>query len=111
MRVPFVDLKAQYESLKNELDPAILDVVGNTPFIGGRYVAAFEEKFASYVGIEHCVAVANGTDALEIALASLGIGSGDDVIVPANTFFATSEAVNNVGATPVFVDCEPDFYN
>lgn len=111
MRVPFVDLKAQYLSLKEELDAAILDVVGNTAFVAGRYAAAFEQEFASYIGTKHCVAVANGTDALEIALAALGMGPGDEVIVPANTFFATSEAVNNVGATPIFVDCEPTFYN
>lgn len=111
MHVPFVDLKAQYLSLKDELDAAILDVVGNTAFVAGRYAAAFEEEFAAYIGTKHCVAVANGTDALEIALAALGIGAGDEVIVPANTFFATSEAVDNVGATPAFVDCEPNFYN
>ncbi len=111
MRVPFVDLKAQYTSLKTELDAAILDVVGNTAFVAGKYATSFEEEFAAYIGAKHCIAVANGTDALEIALASLSIGPGDEVIVPANTFFATSEAVNNVGATPVFVDCEPNFYN
>lgn len=111
MKVPFVDLKAQYHSLKNEFDAAILDVVGNTAFVAGRYAAAFEASFAEYIGAEHCVAVANGTDALEIALAAIGIGHGDEVIVPANTFFATAEAVANVGATAVFVDCEPNFYN
>src|SRR4051812_4140663 len=111
MRVPFVDLKAQYTSLKTELDAAILEVVSNTAFVAGKYATAFEDEFASYIGTDHCIAVANGTDALEIALASLGIGPNDEVIVPANTFFATSEAVNNVGATPVFVDCEPNFYN
>lgn len=111
MKVPFVDLKAQYQSLKAEFDTAILDVVGNTAFVAGRYAAAFEMEFAAYIGAKNCVAVGNGTDALEIALASLGIRAGDEVIVPANTFFATAEAVNNVGATPVFVDCEPNFYN
>lgn len=111
MKVPFVDLKAQYHSLKNEFDSAILDVVGNTAFVAGRYASAFEASFAEYVGTENCVAVANGTDALEIALAAIGLGPGDEVIVPANTFFATAEAVANVGATAVFVDCEPNFYN
>ncbi len=111
MRVPFVDLKAQYLSLKGELDEAILKVVGETAFVAGRYAAAFETAFAEYIGTEHCVAVANGTDAIEIALSALGIGAGDEVIVPANTFFATAEAVSNVGATPVYVDCEPNFYN
>ena len=111
MHVPFVDLKAQYLSLKAEFDAAILDVIGNTAFVSGRYAAAFEAEFAAYIGTQNCVAVANGTDAIEIALAALGVGPGDEAIVPANTFFATSEAVNNVGATPVFVDCEPHFFN
>lgn len=111
MRVPFVDLKAQYLSLKDELDETILKVVSETAFVAGRYVATFETAFAEYIGTEHCIAVANGTDAIEIALAALGIGAGDEVIVPANTFFATAEAVSNVGAAPVFVDCEPNFYN
>lgn len=111
MRVPFVDLKAQYLSLKPELDAAIAEVVSATAFISGRYAAAFEEAFAGYIGVENCIAVANGTDALEIALQAIGIGPGDEVIVPANTFFATAEAVANIGARPVFVDCEPHFYN
>lgn len=111
MRVPFVDLKAQYQSLKSEFDAAILDVVGNTAFVAGRYASAFELEFAAYIGIENCVAVANGTDALEIALKAIGIGAGNEVLVPANTFFATSEAVDNVGAKPIFVDCEAGFYN
>ena len=111
MKVPFVDLKAQYLSLKTEFDAAILDVVANTAFVSGRYAAKFESEFAQYIGTQHCVAVANGTDAIEIALQALAIGAGDEVIVPANTFFATAEAVANVGATVVFVDCEPNFYN
>jgi len=111
MRVPFVDLKAQYLSLKPALDAAIGEVVSATAFIGGRYAAAFESSFAQYLAVDHCVAVANGTDALEIALRAVGIEPGDDVIVPANTFFATAEAVSNVGATPIFVDCEPVYYN
>lgn len=111
MRVPFVDLKAQYSTHKSELDAAILKVVSETAFVSGKYAAEFELEFAKYIGAENCIACANGTDALEIALKAIGIGPGDEVIVPANTFFATSEAVDNVGATPVFVDCEPNFYN
>lgn len=111
MNIPFVDLKVQYLSLKPEIDAAIGKVVSETAFVAGRYAAAFEESFAAYIGTQHCVAVANGTDAIEIALQALGIGPGDEVIVPANTFFATAEAVGNVGATVVFVDCEPHFYN
>ncbi len=111
MHVPFVDLKAQYASLKPDLDEAILKVVSETAFVSGKYAAAFEKSFAEYIGVDHCIAVANGTDAIEIALQAIGIATGDEVIVPANTFFATAEAVSNVGAIPIFVDCEPNFYN
>lgn len=111
MHIPFVDLKSQYLSLKQEFDEAILKVVSETAFIGGRYAKAFEEQFAEYLGVKNCVAVGNGTDALEIGLQAIGIGAGDEVLVPANTFFATAEAVGNVGAKAVFVDIEPTFYN
>jgi dTDP-4-amino-4,6-dideoxygalactose transaminase len=111
MYVPFVDLKAQYASLKDEFDRAILEALADTAFIAGGRVTKFEKEFAAYLGAEHCVAVANGTDAIEIALRSVGIGEGDEVILPANTFFATAEAVTNVGATPVFVDSIPETYN
>ncbi|HEY8563197.1 MAG TPA: DegT/DnrJ/EryC1/StrS family aminotransferase [Pyrinomonadaceae bacterium] len=111
MHIPFVDLKSQYLSLKREFDEAILKVVSETAFIGGKYAKAFEEAFAGYLGANHCVAVANGTDALEIGLKAIGVQAGDEVLVPANTFFATAEAVGNVGATPVFIDIEPRFYN
>ena len=111
MHIPFVDLKSQYQSLKHEFDEAILKVVAETAFISGKYARAFEEAFAEYLGVQHCIAVANGTDALEIGLKAIGVGVGDEVLVPANTFFATTEAVGNVGAKPVFVDIEPNFYN
>ncbi|HEV7698678.1 MAG TPA: DegT/DnrJ/EryC1/StrS family aminotransferase [Pyrinomonadaceae bacterium] len=111
MNVPFVDLKAQYAAQKDEFDGAIMGAVADTAFIGGGRATKFEQEFASYLGANHCVAVANGTDAIEIALAALGIGAGDEVILPANTFIATAEAVSNVGATPVFVDCDADYYN
>lgn len=111
MRVPFVDLKAQYSSIKSEIDEAISRVVSETAFVAGKYAAAFESEFAEYIGAAECVAVANGTDAIEIALAALDIGPGDEVIVPANTFFATAEAVANIGADAVFVDCDSNFYN
>ena len=111
MHIPFVDLKSQYLSLKQEFDEAILKVVSETAFIGGKYAKAFEEAFAEYLGVNHCVAVANGTDALEIGLKAIGIQPGDEVLVPANTFFATAEAVGNVGATPVFVDIDSQTYN
>lgn len=111
MRVPFVDLKAQYSSIKGEIDEAISRVVSETAFVAGKYAAAFESEFAEYIGGSQAIAVGNGTDAIEIALAALDIGPGDEVIVPANTFFATAEAVANVGAGAVFVDCDPNFYN
>jgi dTDP-4-amino-4,6-dideoxygalactose transaminase len=98
-------------SLKEEFDQAILQVVSETAFVSGKYAKAFEESFAAYLGVKHCVAVANGTDALEIGLRAIGVGAGDEVIVPANTFFATAEAVSNIGAKPVFVDIDEKFYN
>lgn len=111
MNVPFVDLKVQYQSLKNEMDAAIAEVISNTAFIGGKAVTAFENSFAEYVGMPHCVGVANGTEAIEIAVRALGIGVGDEVIVPANSFIATSEAVTSAGATVVFADSHPEYYN
>jgi dTDP-4-amino-4,6-dideoxygalactose transaminase len=111
MRVPFVDLKTQYESIKPEIDQALAEVLGDCAFIGGKYAARFEEAFAAYVGRQHCVGVANGTDALHAAMRGLGVGPGDEVITAANTFFATAEAISHTGATPVFVDNDPRYYN
>ena len=93
MRVPFVDLKAQYESIRDEIDAEIHAVIDSTAFVGGPFVERFEEEFADYCGAAHCIGVGNGTDAVFIALRCLGIGPGDEVIVPANSFVATSEAV------------------
>lgn len=111
MNVPFVDLKSQYERIKNEIDRAIKDVINDSSFIGGSYVKAFEEQFARYCGVKYCKGVGNGTDALYITLKALGIGKGDEVITVANTFIATSEAITSTGAKVVFVDCDPDYYN
>lgn len=111
MSVPFLDLRAQYETMREEIDAAIARVVRNSSFILGPEVEAFEEAFADYVGARFCVGVSNGTAAIQLALQACGIGAGDEVIVPANTFFATAEAVSTAGATPVFVDCEADSYN
>lgn len=108
MSVPFVDLKVQYESIKDEIDDAIATVINQTSFIGGALINAFEEDFAGCIGMKHCVGVANGTDAIEIALQALGIGPGDEVLVPALTWISTAGAVNNVGAEPVFVDVLPN---
>jgi dTDP-4-amino-4,6-dideoxygalactose transaminase len=111
MHIPFVDLKAQYHSLETEFDGAIKQVVSATAFVGGRFATQFENSFAEYLGADHCVVVGNGTDALEIALRAVGVGPGDDVLVPANTFFATAEAVVNIGANVIFVDVDPLTYN
>lgn len=104
MSIPFVDLKAQYEAIKPEIDVAIQEVLDTTSFIGGKKIEVFEKSFAEYLDVGHCVGCGNGTDAIEIALTALGIGAGDEVIVPANSWISTSETVNNVGAEPVFVD-------
>jgi dTDP-4-amino-4,6-dideoxygalactose transaminase len=109
-RIPFVDLHAQYLSIQGEIDAAIAGVLAETAFIGGRHVRAFEESFASFVGRRHCIGCANGTDSLEILLQALGIGPGDEVIVPANSWISTSEAVSAVGALPVFADSLPGLY-
>lgn len=109
-QIPFLDLKAQYLSIKEEIDAAIASVIADAAFIKGKYVESFERHFADYLGVKHCIGVGNGTDALFISLKCLGIGAGDEVIVPANSFIATSEAVTLAGAKPVFADCDPNFY-
>ncbi len=108
MRIPFVDLKTQYSRIKKEIDAAIAGVIDSTQFIGGRYVADFENNFAAYAGAEFAVGVSSGTSALHLALDALGVGPGDEVIMPCNTFIATAEAVSLTGATPVFVDVLED---
>jgi len=104
--IPLVDLVAQYRSIKSEIDEAIAGVIERAAFIGGVECDRFEEEFASFCEAEHAVGVGNGTDALILSLRALGVGKGDEVIVPANTFIATSEAVSAVGAVPVFVDVD-----
>jgi dTDP-4-amino-4,6-dideoxygalactose transaminase len=106
--VPFLDLATVHLELRDDLDVAWKEVLAHGRFIGGPEVAAFEAAFAAHCEVEHCAGVANGTDALELILAGLGIGRGDEVIVPANTFVATVEAVCAVGARPRFVDVRPD---
>jgi dTDP-4-amino-4,6-dideoxygalactose transaminase len=110
MAVPFLDLKAQHHQIYNEVDDRITDIIGNTAFILGKHVEEFEERFAEAQGARYCVGVSSGTDALHAALLALGIGAGDRVVVPVNTFVATAEAVSLCGAEPVFVDCD-EFYN
>jgi dTDP-4-amino-4,6-dideoxygalactose transaminase len=111
MKVPFVDLSAQRASLQPQLSEEILRVVEANAFIKGPSVSAFEASFANAIGTKHCIAVANGTDALYIAMRMLGIGDGDEIITVANSWISTSEAITQTGATPVFVDIEPDYFN
>jgi dTDP-4-amino-4,6-dideoxygalactose transaminase len=106
MKIPFMDLKAQHLSLKNELDAAISDCIDNSAFVQGKRAAAFEGEFAAYLGVKKAVGCGNGTDALYLALRCLGVGPGDEVVVPANTFIATAEAVTMTGAKPVFCDVD-----
>ena len=106
--IPLVDLSAQHAAVAEEVAEGWREVLARTAFIGGPQVAAFEREYAEFNGAPHCVAMANGTDAIEIALRALGVGRGDECILPANTFIATAEAVSRAGATPVLVDCADD---
>jgi len=108
MKVPFVDLKPQYQAIKSEIDLAISGVLENTSFIGGPIVKDFEDNFSNYLGLQNCIGCGNGTDALEIVLQAMGIGVGDEVIVPAMSWIATSETVSSLAATPVFADVLPE---
>ena len=109
MTIPLVDLIAQHRDVAEEVQRGFARVLEQGSFIQGKEVAAFEEAFAAFCGTRHCVGVANGTDAIELALRAAGIGRGDEVIVPTNSFIATAEAVARSGATPVLVDCDPDY--
>lgn len=111
MSIPMVDLKGQYLNLKDEIDTALIDALSATQFILGPNVQAFEKEAAAYLGVEHAIGVASGTDALHLALAAAGIGAGDEVITTAFTFIATAEAISYLGATPVFVDIDPYTFN
>lgn len=110
MKVPLVDLKTQYAAIKNEIDEAISAVLDSQVFISGRFVASFENEFGKFTGAQHVIGVANGTDALTLALRSLDLDNETEVIVPANSFVATSEAVTNAGLKPVFCDVNPKTY-
>lgn len=106
MTVSFLDLEAQHRPLREKILTAWAAIYDSARFVSGDHVAAFERAFGSAHEVEHTIAVSNGTSALELALRGLGIGAGDRVVVPANTFIATAEAVSNVGAEPIFVDCD-----
>nr|WP_242613347.1 DegT/DnrJ/EryC1/StrS family aminotransferase [Herbihabitans rhizosphaerae] len=106
--VPLVDLAAQHVRIADEVAAGWAEVLERTAFISGPQVAEFEEAYAAFSGVRHCVGVANGTDAVELSLRALDIRPGDECVLPANTFIATAEAVARTGAVPVLVDCDPD---
>jgi dTDP-4-amino-4,6-dideoxygalactose transaminase len=109
--LPFVDLAKQYAAIRQEVDSAIQQVLSECNFVLGPEVEEFEQAFAEFVGSEHAIGVSSGLDALRLALMALGVGPGDEVILPANTYIATALAVSAVGARPVLVDCDPKTYN
>jgi len=108
--IKFLDLKTQYNEIKNEIDYAIKEVIHDTAFIGGKYLFKFEKEFAEYQDAKHCVGVANGTDGLEIALEALNIEDKSEIIVPANSFISSAEAITRSGHKVVFCDCNEDNY-
>ena len=111
MRIPHVDVKAQYAPFVPELSAAFERVLASGRFIFGPEVEGFEREAADFLGVEHAVGVANGTDALVLVLDALGIGAGDEVVCPSFTFYATAEAIARVGGTPVFADIDPSSLN
>jgi dTDP-4-amino-4,6-dideoxygalactose transaminase len=106
--VPLVDLSLQHAQVAEEVEEGFAEVLAAGDFVGGKAVAAFEQEYAEFAGARHCVGVGNGTDALEMALRAVGVAAGDEVVVPANTFIATAEAVVRLGAVPVFVDVDDE---
>ena len=111
MNVPFLDLKTQYKELEHEVVPMVMEAMANGAFIGGPQVQGFEEEFAAFCDSQYCVGVNSGTDALRFALLATGIGPGDEVVTVPNTFIATTEAISQVDAAPVFVDIDEKTYN
>jgi dTDP-4-amino-4,6-dideoxygalactose transaminase len=109
-KIPLVDLAAAHAEVAEEVELGFKRVIANTAFIGGSEVAAFEQEYAAFSGVPHCIGVANGTDALELAFRAVGVGPGAEVILPANTFIATAEAVVRTGGSVVLVDCDPRTY-
>src|SRR6266567_5396255 len=110
MQVPFLDLKAHHEPIREELEAAVREVMESAAFAGGPFVAKFEQDFAAFCGSAYAIGVGNGTDALWLTLLALGIGAGDEVITVPMTFMATVEAISFAGAKPVFVEIDPRTY-
>lgn len=110
MNVPFLDLKAQYAGIKDEVNGAIQEALNTCAFAGGPFVKNFENEWAAYCGVPYAVGVGSGTEALRLVLIACGIGPGNEVITVPNSFFATAEAISLAGATPVFVDIDPETY-
>src|SRR5947207_9282453 len=104
MEIPFLNLKAHHEELREEIQSAILDVVESSAFAGGPFVEKFEQDFSSFCGSRYAIGVGSGTEALWLALLACGVGTGDEVITVPSTFMATAEAISFCGARPVFVD-------
>ncbi|QDG51714.1 DegT/DnrJ/EryC1/StrS family aminotransferase [Persicimonas caeni] len=111
MTIPFIDLHAQHQPIRAEIDRAIAEVLDSGQFIRGPFVRRFEEKVAEYVGVKHAIGVSSGTDALLASLMALGVGPGDEVITTPFTFCASAECILRVGAEPVFVDIDPATFN
>ncbi len=111
MKVPFVDLKGQYSSIKPEIDSAISTILNDCTFIGGKPVTDFEKAFATAYGVKHCISAGNGTDTLYIIMRMLGIVAGDEVITVSNSWISSSETISQTGARPVFVDVHPGFFS
>lgn len=111
MNIPLINLKKQYETIKEESDKNVLEVLNSANYIMGESVRSFEKEFSDYLGGTNSISVGNGTDALIIALKALGIGEGDEVITSTFTFFATAESISSVGATPILVDVRLDTFN
>ncbi|SFB94560.1 DegT/DnrJ/EryC1/StrS family aminotransferase [Butyrivibrio sp. YAB3001] len=111
MKIPFFDLSRQYELVENEIEAAVLEVMRSTQYVEGKAVKEFEKAVAEYIGVKHAITCGNGTDALRIALLAVGIKPGDEVITSAFSFFATPEAIAQIGAVPVFADVNNENYN
>ncbi|HAQ67624.1 MAG TPA: transcriptional regulator, partial [Phycisphaerales bacterium] len=109
--VPLLDLKAQYATIRAEIEPAVLAVMESQYFIGGPKIDELEKEVAAYCHAKHAIGCANGSDAILLALQALDVGPGDEVILPTFTFFATAGSVHRLGARPVFVDIDPTTYN